>query len=80
MNIDEKLITLNIVPITDEIYLEHLKDDQLMGIDVSKYKYYKMYDDTPMFYSDDYLNNTTLVELKEQDKKNRRMFYPPFDK
>lgn len=76
MNIDEKLIALNIVPITNEIYLEHLKDIQLIGKDVSKHKYYKMYGDTPMFYREEYLNNNTLDELMEQDKNNMRTFCP----
>ena len=63
VNLEQKIAKLNLLPMTDEVYLEHLKSDQLRGMDVSKWEYYKMYGNEPMFYDVEYLNNTALDEL-----------------
>ena len=76
MSLEEKLAKLNISPLTDDVYHEHLKNHQLRGMDVRGWKYYKIYGNEIMLYSKEYINNNTLDELIEQDKRNKRMFCP----
>ena len=79
-SLDYKLNTLSIEHMTDDIYHEHLRPLQLIGVDVSEHKYYKMYGDTPMFYSAEYLNRHSLEELIQSDKENKERFCPSFFK
>lgn len=74
--IEEKLSVLNIKPIDDEIYLKHLRPFQLIGVNVDEQQYYKMYGDTPMFYSKKYLQSKTIDELFERANKNYKSFCP----
>ncbi|OAB31767.1 hypothetical protein PMSD_18455 [Paenibacillus macquariensis subsp. defensor] len=76
MNVQEKMMKLNIQPVNDKVYLQHLRQLDLLGVDVTEQKYYKMYRDTPMFYSDEYLNKHSIDTLLEADKRNRKMFNP----
>lgn len=74
MMLEEKVRLLDLKLITDDIYLKYLKDIQLRGADVNRFKYYKVYGEQPMFYSEQHLLNTPIEELKAKDKKNRKQF------
>lgn len=73
-----KVNALRLLPIDNKIYKEHLKATEESGCKVSQFKYYKMFDSTPMFYSLNYLNNNSIEELVKKDKKNHKQFCPSF--
>ncbi|OAB48475.1 hypothetical protein [Paenibacillus antarcticus] len=76
MNVQEKMKKLNIQPVNEKVYLQHLRQWELLGQDMSEQKYYKMYGDTPMFYSDDYLNKHSIDALLKDNKRSREMLNP----
>ncbi|MEK4302407.1 hypothetical protein MKY30_23905 [Oceanobacillus sp. FSL W8-0428] len=67
--IEEKIKQLKIKPIDDDIYHKHLKPMQLRGIDISQWKYYKITNYGPMFFTDEYLSITPIEELMKSDSK-----------
>lgn len=77
MDLIEKVRALNLVPITEEIYQEYLMPlEQDDGLDVSRYKYIKFYGDVPIYYSIDYLEQTSIIQLIQMDKRNKEYFQP----
>ncbi|WP_429368652.1 hypothetical protein [Paenibacillus sp. DS2015] len=67
---------LNIQPVNDKVYLQHLRQWELLGQDMTAHKNYKMCGDTAMFYSDEYLNKHSIDTLLEADKRNHKVFNP----
>ncbi|PEM45573.1 hydrolase [Bacillus toyonensis] len=64
-----KIAALSLIPIDKKAYMKYLKPlekaHKKAGIDV---KYYKLYGEKPMFYSVEYLEQTSIKELLEKDK------------
>ncbi|MGA5676157.1 hydrolase [Bacillus bombysepticus] len=64
-----KIAVLGLIPINKKAYNKYLKPHEKSykksGIDV---KYYKLYGEKPMFYSVEYLMQTSIKELLEKDK------------
>lgn len=64
-----KIAALGLIPIDKKAYIKYLKPlekaHKKVGIDV---EYYKLYGEKPMFYSVEYLEQTSIKELLERDK------------
>ncbi|PHE74405.1 hydrolase [Bacillus toyonensis] len=69
-----KIAALGLIPIDKKAYIKYLKPlekaHKKSGLDV---KYYKLYGDKPMFYSAEYLEQTSIKELLEKDKWRKDM-------
>ncbi|HDR7412288.1 TPA: hydrolase [Bacillus toyonensis] len=69
-----KIAGLGLIPIDKKAYIKYLKPlekaRQKAGIDV---KYYKLYGDKPMFYSVEYLEQTSIKELLERDRWRKEL-------
>ncbi len=70
-----KIAALGLVPIDKKAYIKYLKPYEKAykksGIDVNRFKYYKLYGQKPMFYSMEYIKQTPIKDLLERDKGNR---------
>ena len=53
--------------------INYLKEAGIRELD-PKCKYYKVFGTTTMLYSEEYLNNHTIKELKAKDKENADYF------
>ncbi|MCQ6303526.1 hydrolase [Bacillus cereus] len=64
-----KIAALGLMSIDKKAYIKYLKPlekaHKKSGIDV---KYYKLYGEKPMFYSVEYLEQTSIKDLLEKDK------------
>ncbi|MEF7635673.1 hydrolase [Bacillus thuringiensis] len=64
-----KIAALGLMLLDKKVYIKYLKPlekaHKKSGIDV---KYYKLYGEKPMFYSVEYLMQTSIKELLEKDK------------
>ncbi|MBF7156248.1 hydrolase [Bacillus albus] len=71
-----KIAALGLIPIDKKACIKYLKPNEKAykksGIDVSRFKYYKLYDQKPMFYSIEYLMQTPIKDLLERDRENQR--------
>lgn len=69
-----KVATLGLIPIDKKTYIKYLKPHEKAykkaGIDVNRFKYYKLYGENHMLYSVEYLEQTSIKELLERDKDN----------
>ncbi|PYE90896.1 hydrolase [Bacillus sp. 196mf] len=67
-----KIAALGLMLIDKKAYIKYLKPlekaHKKAGIDV---KYYKLYDGKPMFYSVEYLKQTSIKELLERDRRRK---------
>ncbi|MCU5129346.1 hydrolase [Bacillus cereus] len=67
-----KIAALNLILIDKKAYIKYLKPHEKAykkaGIDVNRFKYYKLYGEKPMFYSVEYLKQTSIKELLERDR------------
>ncbi|HDR7851194.1 hydrolase [Bacillus toyonensis] len=72
--LNSKIAALGLIPIDKKAYIKYLKPLEKVhkkaGIDV---KYYKLYGEKPMFYSVEYLEQTSIKELLEKDKWRKDM-------
>lgn len=72
--LNSKIAALGLIPIDKKAYIKYLnpleKAHKKAGIDV---KYYKLYGEKPMFYSVEYLEQTSIKELLEKDKWRKDM-------
>ncbi|WP_264448907.1 hydrolase [Bacillus cereus] len=70
-----KIAVLGLIPIDKKAYIKHLKPHEKAykksGIDVNRFKYYKLYGQKPIFYSMEYIKQTTIKDLLERDKGNK---------
>jgi len=57
----------------DASKINYLKEAGIREIG-PKRNYFKMFGATPMFYTEEYLNNHTIEELKAADQKNADYF------
>ncbi|MCU4822691.1 hydrolase [Bacillus cereus] len=70
-----KIALLGLIPIDKKAYIKYFKSHEKAykksGIDVSRFKYYKLHGQKPMFYSVEYLMQTPIKDLLERDKGNK---------
>ncbi|SFI02604.1 MULTISPECIES: hydrolase [unclassified Bacillus (in: firmicutes)] len=70
-----KIAALGLIPIDKKAYIKYLKPHEKAykkaGIDVNRFKYYKLYGENHMLYSIEYLEQTLIKELLERDKGNK---------
>ncbi|PEQ27990.1 hydrolase [Bacillus thuringiensis] len=70
-----KIAALGLMPINKKAYIKYLKSHgkayKKAGIDINRFKYYKLYGQKPMFYSVEYLMQTPIKDLLERDKGNK---------
>ncbi|MBJ8113553.1 hydrolase [Bacillus cereus group sp. N6] len=77
-DIQKKVDALGLRPLDDTIYDRYFKNRTVVEIDELQFKYYKMYEQQPMFYSMVHLMNSTIEELVKNDEKNKKQFNPSF--
>ncbi|HDR7645388.1 hydrolase [Bacillus mycoides] len=70
-----KVAVLGLMPIDKKAYIKYLKPhekaNKKTGIDVNRFKYYKLYGQEPMLYSIEYLTQTPIKDLLERDRVNQ---------
>ncbi|PGN13216.1 hydrolase [Bacillus cereus] len=69
-----KITALGLIPIDKKAYIKYLKPHEKAykkaGIDVNRFKYYKLYGHEHMLYSVEYLERTSIEALLKADKAN----------
>lgn len=69
-----RVAALGLIPIDKKAYIKYFKPNEKAykksGIDIKRFKYYKLYGDKPMFYSIEYLMQTPIKDLLERDRGN----------
>ncbi|MES5834647.1 hydrolase [Bacillus cereus group sp. MG11] len=72
--LNRKIVALGLIPIDKKAYIKYLKPHEKAykkaGIDVSRFKYYKLYGHEHMLYSVEYLELASIEELLKADKAN----------
>ncbi|HDR7567609.1 TPA: hydrolase [Bacillus mycoides] len=70
-----KIAALGLMPIDKKAYIKYLKPHEKAykkaGIDVNRFKYYKLYGENHMLYSVEYLEQTSIKDLLGRDKGNQ---------
>ncbi|SCB69702.1 hydrolase [Bacillus mycoides] len=70
-----KIAALGLIHIDKKAYIKYLKPHEKAykksGIDVNRFKYYKLYGENHMLYSVEYLEQTSIKELLERDRENQ---------
>ncbi|PQZ54495.1 hydrolase [Bacillus sp. MYb209] len=71
-----KIAVLGLIPIDKKAYSKYLKPHEKAykkaGVDVNRFKYYKLYGQNHMLYSIKYLEQTSIKELLERDRGNQQ--------
>lgn len=70
-----RVAALGLMSIDKKAYIKYLKPNEKSykksGIDINRFKYYKLYGQKPMFYSVEYIKQTPIKDLLERDKSNK---------
>ncbi|MGZ9650733.1 hydrolase [Bacillus cereus] len=70
-----KIAALGLMSIDKKAYIKYLKPHEKAykksGIDVNRFKYYKLYGEKHMLYSVEYLMQTPIKVLLERDRGNQ---------
>ncbi|MED2035545.1 hydrolase [Bacillus thuringiensis] len=70
-----KIALLGLISIDKKAYIKYFKSHEKAykksGIDVKRFKYYKLHGQKPMFYSIEYLEQTPIKDLLERDKGSK---------
>lgn len=70
-----KIAALGLIPIDKKAYIKYLKPHEKAykkaGIDVNRFKYYKLYGENHMLYSVEYLEQTSIKDLLGRDRENQ---------
>ncbi|MES5865342.1 hydrolase [Bacillus cereus group sp. RP32] len=70
-----RVAALGLIPIDKKAYIKYFKPNEKAykksGIDINRFKYYKLHEQEPMFYSIEYLMQTPIKDLLERDKENQ---------
>ncbi|QIW22364.1 hypothetical protein [Bacillus thuringiensis] len=77
-DLQKKIDMLSLHPVSNLIYAKYLMPYEERDSNLTRYKYYKIYGQEPMFYSKSYLMDSTIEVLLEQDKLNHKRFCPSF--
>ncbi|MCJ0850485.1 hydrolase [Bacillus cereus] len=71
-----KIAALGLMPIDKKTYIKYLKSHEKVykkaGINVNRFKYYKLYGEKYMLYSMEYLMQTPIKDLLERDRGNQK--------
>ncbi|WP_341352246.1 hypothetical protein [Bacillus cereus] len=78
MSLQRKIDALGLTPIDSKVYNEHLKHMESIGVGVRHFKYYKLYGQTFMPYSQEYLLGNSIECLLKRDKENYKRCCPLF--
>ncbi|MGE7787496.1 hypothetical protein ACQKMX_27725 [Bacillus cereus] len=78
MSLQMKIDALGLAPIDSKVYNEHLKHMESIGVGVRHFKYYKLYGQTFIPYSQEYLLGNSIEHLLKRDKENYKQFCPLF--
>ncbi|MED3079159.1 hypothetical protein [Bacillus wiedmannii] len=76
MDLQKKIDMLSLHPMSNLIYAKYLMPYEDRESNLKRYKYYKIYGQEPVFYSESYLMDSTLGVLLEQDELNHKRFCP----
>ncbi len=73
-----KIVALGLMPIDKKTYIKYLKPHEKAykkaGINVNRFKYYKLYGEKHMLYSMEYLMQTPIKDLLERDRGESKAF------
>ncbi|EMX0194228.1 hydrolase [Bacillus thuringiensis] len=71
-----KIAALGLISIDKKAYIKYLKPREKVykkaGIDVNRFKYYKLYGENHMLYSVDYLEQTPIKKLLERAREKQQ--------
>ncbi|MFN2746960.1 hypothetical protein ACINLE_17530 [Bacillus sp. z60-18] len=80
MNVEDKVKTLGLLPVDEDIIQQELKELEAINVDIEEAKhlledleYYKGYGTSKVFYTKKYIDGTALDELQEKDKMNHEL-------
>ncbi|ARJ20105.1 hydrolase [Bacillus mycoides] len=77
-DLQKKIDILGLKVMDEKAYNKYLepykKENNKAGIDVDRFKYYKLYGEHHVLYSMEYLERTSMEELLEKDKNNYSFF------
>ncbi|MES5940649.1 MULTISPECIES: hypothetical protein [unclassified Bacillus cereus group] len=73
-----KIDMLQLCPVNDRVYHEHLKAYEELGIYTERVEYYKMYGQCFVPYSKEYVMRSTIEELLQRDKEKYMQCKPSF--
>ncbi|MGG8383806.1 hydrolase [Bacillus sp. R-CC1] len=70
-----KIATLGLIHIDKKTYIKYFKPHEKAykktGVDVNRFKFYKLYGENHMLYSVEYLEQTSIKDLLGKDKGNQ---------
>lgn len=78
IDLQNKIDALSLHPVNDTIYNKYLEPMENIGMNVTRFKYYKLYGQYFIPYSKEYLISSTIKELLKKDKENYKQFCPSF--
>ncbi|MDA1557725.1 hydrolase [Bacillus cereus] len=78
MSLQKKIDALGLAPIDSKVYNEYLKHMESIGVGVRHFKHYKLYGQTFMPYSQEYLLGNSIECLLKRDKENYKRLCPLF--
>ncbi|PFZ80274.1 hydrolase [Bacillus toyonensis] len=71
-----KVSVIGLMPIDKKAYIKYIKPQEKAykkaGIDINRFKYYKLQGEKHMLYSIEYLMQTPIKELLERDRGNQK--------
>ncbi|MEK4676654.1 MULTISPECIES: hypothetical protein [Bacillus] len=73
-----KIDRLQLCPVDDCVYQEHLKAYEELGLYTKRFTYYKMYGQCFVPYSKEYVMRSTMEELLKRDKEKCIQCSPSF--
>ncbi|WP_180231304.1 hypothetical protein [Bacillus thuringiensis] len=74
--LQKKIDALGLSPIDDEVYNKHLKHMENIGVGVRHFKYYKLYRQSFMPYSQEYLLGNSIEHILKREKEYYKRLYP----
>ncbi|OLR26844.1 hypothetical protein [Bacillus cereus] len=73
-----KIDMLQLCPMDNCVYHEHLKAYEELGIDIKRFEYYKIYGERLVPYSKEYVMRSNMEELWKRDQEKCVQFSPSF--
>ncbi|PHG57783.1 hypothetical protein [Bacillus toyonensis] len=75
-DLQRKIDMLQLCPVDDCVYKEHLKTYEELGLDTQRWEYYKMYGQRFVPYSKEYVMRSNIEELLKRDKEKYIQYSP----
>ncbi|MCU4724222.1 hydrolase [Bacillus thuringiensis] len=73
---NDQVTTGSLILIDKNAYIKYLKTHEKTykkaGVDVNRFKYFKLYGDKHLRYSLEYLEQTSIKEILERDRENQK--------